>query len=86
MDSDKNRARYDRQFKNDDVNLVINGGRSVWEVARDLGIDPNIIYFWKGELTKEGADSFPGKACLSPQEEDRDILKKALAFFSKGGK
>jgi transposase len=100
MDSDKKRARYDRQFKLDAVNMVVNGGRSVSEVSRDLGINPNLLHRWKRELTKEGNDAFPGKGRLSPQEEelqrvrrelaeakeDRDILKKALAFFSKGGK
>jgi len=100
MDSDKKRKTFDRQFKLDAVNLVVNGGRSVSEVARDLGIDPNTLYRWKGRLTKEGSDAFPGKGRLSPQEEelrrlrreleqvkeDREILKKALAFFSKHGK
>lgn len=100
MDPDKKRTMYDRQFKIDAVNLVVNGGRRVCEVARDLGIDPNRLYHWKRELTKEGSDAFPGKGRLSPQEdelrrlrreleqvkEDREILKKALAFFSKHGK
>ncbi len=100
METDKKRTAYDRQFKNDAVNLVVNGGRSVREVARDLGIDPNRLYHWKRKLTQEGSDAFPGKGRLSPQEEelrrlrreleeakeDREILKKALAYFSKHGK
>jgi transposase len=100
MDPEKNRTTYDRQFKIDAVNLVVNGGRSVREVARDMGIDPNRLYHWKRKLTEEGSDAFPGKGHLSPQEEelrrlrreleqvkeDREILKKALAYFSKHGK
>jgi len=100
MDPERKRTTYDRQFKMDAVNLVVNGGRSVPEVARDLGIDANRLYHWKRELTKEGSGAFPGKGRLSPQEEelrrlrreleqvkeDREILKKALAFFSKHGK
>jgi transposase len=80
--------------------MVINGGLSVNEIARDLGIDSNLLYRWKRELTKVGTDAFPGKGRLSPQEEelhrprrelseameDREIFKKALAFFSKNGK
>ena len=100
MDGEKKRKRYDRQFKIDAVSLVVNGGQSVAEVARDLGIDQNTLYHWKREFTEGGADAFPGKGRLSPQEEeirrlrreleqvkeDREILKKALAFFSKHGK
>lgn len=100
MDTDKKRRKFDRQFKLDAVNLVINGGRSVREVAQDLGIDENVLHRWKRDLTREGSDAFPGKGRLSPQEEelrrlrreleqvkeDREILKKALAFFSKHGK
>jgi transposase len=100
MVADKKRKVYERQFKIDAVNLVVNGERSVSEVARDLGIEPNILYRWTRKLTAEGSESFPGKGRLSPQEEelrrlrreleqakeDREILKKALAFFSKHGK
>ena len=100
MEVEKKRKRFDRQFKLDAVNLIINGGRSVREVARDLGIDENTLYRWKRNLEGEGSDAFPGKGRLSPQEEelrrlrrdleqvkeDREILKKALGFFSKHAK
>lgn len=100
MESEKQRKKYDRQFKIDAVSLVINGGRVVSEVARDLGIDANVLHRWKRELTVEQAEAFPGKGRLGPQEEelrrlrreleqvkeDREILKKALGFFSKHGK
>jgi len=99
-EADKNRKKYDRQFKIDAVSLVVNGGRSVAEVARDLGIEANVLYRWKRELIREQSEAFPGKGRLGPQEEelrrlrreleqakeDREILKKALAFFSKHGK
>jgi len=100
MGTEKPRKSYDRQFKIDAVSLVINGGRSVAEVARDLGINPNMLHRWKQQLTRERSEAFPGKGRLGPQEEelqrlrreleqakeDREILKKALAFFSKHGK
>ncbi len=100
MESEKERKRYDQQFKMDTVSLVINGGRTVAEVARDLGINANVLYRWKRELTRERSEAFPGKGRLGPQEEelrrlrreleqvkeDREILKKALTFFSKHGK
>ena len=94
------RRTFDRQYKIDAVSLVVNGGRTVAEVARDLGIEANTLYRWKREFSEEEQSAFPGKGRLSPQEEelrrlrheleqakeDREILKKALAFFSKHGK
>lgn len=100
METERQRRKYDRRYKMDAVNLVVNGGRSVSEAARELGINPNVLHRWKRQLTEDGSQAFPGKGKLSPQEEelrrlrreleqakeDRDILKKALAFFSKAGK
>ena len=100
METEKKRKRYDRQFKVDAVNLVVNGGRTVEEAARELGISANSLHRWKKMLTTEGSEAFPGKGKLSPQEEelrrlrrelaqakeDSEILKKALGFFSKAGK
>jgi transposase len=99
----KERKTYDRQFKNDAVNLVINGSRTVAEVSRDLGVKAYLLYRWIREQGREkakGEEAFPGKGRLGPQEEelrrlrreleeakeDREILKKALEFFSKHGK
>jgi len=100
MEAEKRRKKYDRQYKIGAVGLVVNGERTAADVSRDLGINANVLHRWKRQLTSAGTDVFPGKGRLSPQEEelrrlrreleqareDRDILKKALAFFSKGGK
>jgi transposase len=100
MEAEKKRKVYDRQFKIDAVNMVVNGERTVSDVARNLGINPNLLHRWTRELTVGGTESFPGKGRLSTDEaelrrlrreleqvkEDREILKKALAFFSKNGK
>ena len=51
MESEKKRKSYERQFKIDAVNLVVNGNRSVSSVARDLGIEVNLLHRWKRELT-----------------------------------
>lgn len=97
---EKRRKSYDRQYKIDAVSVVVNGGRTVVDVARELGMDANTLYRWKREFTKGDQDAFPGKGRLSPQEEelrrlrrelaqakeDHEILKKALVFFSKDGK
>ena len=100
METQRKRSTYGRQFKIDAVNLVINGDRTVTDVAHELGIDPNTLHRWKKEFTEDKNNAFPGKGRLNPQEEeiqrlrrelkqaqeDRDILKKALGFFSKHGK
>jgi len=100
METEKRRKKFDRQFKIDAVSMVINGERTVAEVARDLGIKADVLYRWKREFSREKTEAFPGKGRLGPQEEelrrlrceleqvkeDREILKKALTFFSKQGK
>ena len=100
MVTERTRKKYERQFKIDAVSMVVNGERTVASVARDLGLDPNMLHRWKRELNSEKREAFPGKGRLGPQEEelrrlrreleqakeDREILKKALAFFSKHGK
>jgi len=89
--------RYDKQFKQDAVNLLNTSKKSVPEVASDLGIDENRLYQWRKEMAVDGAAAFPGKGRLKPLEErnrqlerelagvkeERDILKKALAVFSR---
>jgi len=91
------RRKYDRDFKEGAVRLVIDGGKSVRDLARDLGINENMLYRWKSEYLKDREDAFPGQGRLKPQdeeiwklrrrvedlEEEREILKKALAIFSK---
>ena len=100
METERKRKTYDRQFKIDAVNFVVSGGRTVDEAARELGISANTLHRWKKVLTTQGSEAFPGKGKLSPQEEelrrlrrelaqakeDSEILKKALAFFSKDEK
>lgn len=91
------RRRYDRQFKIEAVRLVTGRGKRATEVARDLGVHVNLIYNWKKELAEDPDFAFPGHGKLKPAEEElrqlrrkladveeeRDILKKALAIFSK---
>lgn len=92
-----NRRQYSREFKVQAVRMVTEQGLSVGEVARDLGLNPNVLHKWKRKLTQEGGQAFPGNGRLSFEEEEirklreqvrqlrmeRDILKKATAFFAK---
>ena len=92
------RRRFNKEFKVEAVELVLRGNKKAIEVARDLGIRPELLYRWKSEYLAGEGNAFPGAGHLrNPKEEDfrqlerelrsveeeRDILKKALAIFSK---
>lgn len=95
---DQNKRRtFDRQFTLDAVALVETGDRSTAPIARDLGTDPNLLHVWIGKLgsKKNVASGFRGahsrlEAALQGEkrarliaEEEREILKNALAVFSR---
>ena len=96
MQESNGRRKYDRQFKEEAVRLVTEG-RQVTDVARSLGIHENLLRTWKRKHREDPTGSFPGKGHVKPQDEelrrlqkenaslkeDREILKKALAIFSK---
>lgn len=90
------RRTYDREFKLEAVKLATRGDKSLAQVARELGINPNVLSTWKFQFKNDPEFSFPGKGRLKPHdeelrqlkkrlrdaEEERDILKKALGIFS----
>ncbi len=96
MNEKKRRRKYDREFKIDCVRLADERG-NVAAVAKDLGVNVNVLHRWKRELTEDPEQSFPGIGRLKESDEefrrlirenknlkeDRAILKKALAIFSK---
>jgi transposase len=89
------RRSFTPQFKRDAVALVL-GGRSVNEVAHDLGIARSLLQRWRTQLGRHAEDAFPGTGRQAPAAdevrrlqqrlrdvtEERDILKKALAYFA----
>ena len=91
------RRSFSREFKEETVRLIIDGGRSVSTVAEDLGIGESVIRRWKKLYEADPRHAFPGKGRLKPEEEEirrlkrelarvneeRDILKKAVSIFSK---
>ncbi len=97
--SHEQRKRYDQQFKIEAVKLVMSG-RPLHEVARNLGIHPTMLTRWKRQYLQDPNSSFPGKGHQKPDDEryrtleqrlkevteERDILKKAVAVFSKHSK
>ncbi len=83
------RRHYDDQFKQEAVKLAVTGNRSVPDVAKSLGISPNILYRWR-DLAQASNGQAPCQAELAQlreqlrrTEQERDILKKALSIFSR---
>jgi transposase len=95
----KTRRHFDEQFKTDAVRLLRESGRPVAEVARELGIGRSELKRWQKQWARSGspATAFPGngKARLENKEmdelrkelarvkEEREILEKAMAAFSR---
>jgi len=94
----KKQRRFSREFKQEAVRLIEESGKSVTEIAEDLGVSDNSLYRWRQEFRRDGAQAFPGKGRLKADDEyvrrlerelkvvkqERDILKKAVSIFSKG--
>jgi transposase len=93
----KDKRYFDREFKHEAIRLVNEGKRSLGDIARDLDIHPNLLHQWRRKYRADMEHAFPGKGHLKPPEEEirrlqrenedlkeeKEILKKALAIFSK---
>jgi transposase len=93
----KKRRTYTTEFKTEAVKLVTEQDYSVAEAARSLGLNQNLIRSWRKGLEAAGDPVFPGQGKLPALEEElrrlradnkrlqaeRDILKKATAFFAR---
>ena len=93
----RQRRSYTSEFKVEAVKLVTEKGYSVAEACRSLDVGETLLRSWMAALQEKGTDAFPGNGRLSPQEEElrrlraenkrllaeRDILKKAAAFFAR---
>ena len=85
--------RYRDDFKTDAVSQVVNRGYSVREVADRLGISTKSLYTWKAQFSKPckvrddeavlSSELRRVKRELARVTEERDILKKATAYFAR---
>lgn len=87
--------KFSKEFKSEAVKIVLDEGKSVSQVARDLDLTPSALNRW---VQQERADRTNGQTGLTTEEREelrrlrkenrvlrmeRDILKKATAFFAK---
>ncbi len=94
----ESRRKYSKEFKVDAVELMIRSNKSFTEIAASLGIRADLLRRWEKEYSANKSTPFPGSGHLpDPEEErfrklerelrivteERDILKKACAVFSR---
>jgi transposase len=91
------KRRYDLEFKREAVRLVVEDGRSIRSVEESLGITPGVLKDWVVMFREHGNEAFIGSGNLHPEDarvrslekeltrvtRERDILKKAVAIFSR---
>ena len=68
------RKQYSSKFKREAVGLVTEGGLSIAQAARDLGLSDNMVSRWKKEATQNGTRAFPGQG--RPQDEELSRLRR----------
>ena len=91
------RRKFSREFKLEAVNLVRDRGVSIVQAARDLDINHNMLRRWLKEHDGDPKHAFPGLGQMKPEQleidrlrkevarlkAERDILKKAAAYFAR---
>ena len=95
MAEKKKRRQFTKEFKIEAARMVVDQGIVQAHVARNLGIGENLVGRWVADYRATPTAAFPGKGNLRPDDErvrqleqqvkrltmERDILKKAMAYF-----
>ena len=88
---------FTREFKLEAVKLVKERGVSMSQASRDLGLHLNVLRKWVKDVEADPAQAFPGQGQMKADQAEiaklrkdvaklkmeRDILKKAAAYFAK---
>lgn len=91
------RRSFNPEFKLEAVKLVRERGVKISQAAKDLGLHENVLRKWVKDHTEHGVQAFPGRGKQRPDDgeisrlrrelaktkAERDILKKAIGFFTK---
>ena len=90
-------SQFSREFKLEAVNLIRERGVSYAQASRDLDVNVNMLRRWAKEFGSDPKQAFPGLGQMKPEQleidrlrkevaklkAERDILKKAAAYFAK---
>ena len=85
------RKKYDEDFKKNAVKLSYASPKSVKGIADDLGIHENLLYNWRRKYTSDGdktkfatleEENRDLRRQLAESNMERDMLKKAAAYFA----
>jgi len=93
----KKRRVHAREFKVEAVRLIRDRGVSIAQASRDLGVHENLLRAWVRDFAADPKQAFPGQGQMKPEQQEierlrreviklkaeRDILKKAAAYFAK---
>ena len=91
------RRKFSREFKLEAVRLIKDRGVAVAQAALDLDVHENVLRKWVRELSGDPQHAFPGHGQMKPEQleidrlrkevaklkAERDILKKAAAYFAR---
>ena len=91
------RRLFSREFKLEAIRLVKERGVSIVQASRDLDVGENVLRRWIKEFSSEHEQAFPGQGQVRPEQQEidrlrrevtklkaeRDILKKAAAYFTR---
>jgi transposase len=91
------RRSFTTEFKHEAVKLVRDRGMTVSQASKDLGLHVNVLRAWVRDAKANGSSAFPGRGKQRPDDAEvsrlkrelakvqaeRDILKKAIAYFAK---
>ena len=91
------RRKFSREFKIEAVRLIKERGVAVAQASRDLDVHENVLRKWARDLARDPGQAFPGQGHMKPEQleidrlrrelvklrAERDILKKAAAFFAR---
>lgn len=96
MSEKKSRNQYSDEYKSEAVRLANDSGKPVTQIARELGVNANVLHRWIREDREASAVGKTRSGVKAEQEEvirlrrelarvtqERDFLKRAAAFFAK---
>ena len=92
----RNRRTFSSSFKQKAIKMVLEGDRSTAEIARELGLNPNLLYNWKSKYISHNLEYNPKRIGNEDTaeyikklerenkqlKEEKEILKKAAIFFA----